>query len=600
MSAIAHAGQRPPAAVRSPLLLVAGFLAPLVFLLVVANLALSSLRVRGGMPLPDYATWSGALEVERKLRLLGDFARNGPVDVLIVSSSLGDHGISAATLNEPKPGRQARPLRAFNFSLGGSDLPTYPMMYRLARLVAKPREVWLVVPLVGPRIEIVPGSLDEQLLRGPLSRYEARGLLGLSHRFHELPMVRFAPALRDAAMNGGFPNRPVTSVDYYHIDSAGDMVSWVYNPQQYEVGTKLAAARRLEASLFVSQPDAAEAKNIRAVYFHERAMAGIRELRDELRADGVRLTIIAFDHAVGLGMRDAEYIEQTRRYFDYLSRELGAPVVDVREDFELMPYMIADASHLNAIGAHAFTEVLADRIGGIAPRRGARHEVASRIRTQAADPGWTPFTALVSKGADEPSRTLELAYLQSWGLGRLRADANVRLRIRLPDDSEVTVPTRAPSEGRVIADLSGVPISGRDVVLRLQLGPGSASTGEPLPLPLASYRWSAESFAPGFFAHPPRGHVASEARVYTTHEGIRVRWSGVAAPESGDWVGVYPVDDEKAARLTYAQLEGAASGRAEMRALFVPGRYELRLFRDDAWDMLAVSEPFDVVPVPAR
>src|SRR5260221_3100004 len=63
------------------------------------NLAAHLWRVQGHEP-PEYGKWSGVLEVERKIRLLREFAREGPVDALILSSSMGDLGISAQVLTQ--------------------------------------------------------------------------------------------------------------------------------------------------------------------------------------------------------------------------------------------------------------------------------------------------------------------------------------------------------------------------------------------------------------------------------------------------------------------------------------------------------------------
>src|SRR5579864_2625095 len=61
----------------------------------VANVWVSRL----GAALPNYASWTGVEPLERKLGLLREFARQGQVDALILSSSVGDFGISAEVLS---------------------------------------------------------------------------------------------------------------------------------------------------------------------------------------------------------------------------------------------------------------------------------------------------------------------------------------------------------------------------------------------------------------------------------------------------------------------------------------------------------------------
>jgi len=146
----------PSARARTPIAAYSAlFAGVLAVVLVAANLIVANVRV-GGLPLPDYATWTGVMEIEEKLRLLETFAGNGEVDALIVTSSLGDYGVSAETLTHELSALHGRPFRVFNFGIGGADIVTYASLYRLARLSAKPKQVWLVAPLsggLGPDLE---------------------------------------------------------------------------------------------------------------------------------------------------------------------------------------------------------------------------------------------------------------------------------------------------------------------------------------------------------------------------------------------------------------------------------------------------------------
>src|SRR5688572_16326870 len=97
------------------------YLLALATALAAANIAAALWRVQGKEP-AEYATWTGVLEVERKVRLLREFAREGDVDVLVLSSSMGDYGISAETLTREISAAKGMPFRVFNFSMGGADL----------------------------------------------------------------------------------------------------------------------------------------------------------------------------------------------------------------------------------------------------------------------------------------------------------------------------------------------------------------------------------------------------------------------------------------------------------------------------------------------
>src|SRR5215212_2354379 len=89
--------------------------------------------------LPEYGTWTGIRPLEEKLHKLERYAEDGPVDAVVVGSSIPDFGISARVLSEQMTGYTGSPYRAFNFSSGGSEVVTLPKLYRLLRTVAKPR-----------------------------------------------------------------------------------------------------------------------------------------------------------------------------------------------------------------------------------------------------------------------------------------------------------------------------------------------------------------------------------------------------------------------------------------------------------------------------
>ena len=91
--------------------------------------------------------------------------------------------------------------------------------------------------------------------------------------------------------------------------------------------------------------------------------------------------------------------------------------------------------------------------------------------------------------------------------------------------------------------------------------------------------------------------IEAEKTVYSASEPVRARWSGVEEPARFDWLGVYPAGDQKAPRLAYKLTGGMAEGTTEIPANFVPGKYDLRLFRDSDWDLLGVSAPFEVAAV---
>src|SRR6185436_15592920 len=84
--------------------------------------------------------------LEQKLRLLATFASEGPVDAVVVGSSVADYGFSAERFGQAMSARLGREYRAFNFSTGAAEASTFPKLYRLIRTVARPRTLIVVSP----------------------------------------------------------------------------------------------------------------------------------------------------------------------------------------------------------------------------------------------------------------------------------------------------------------------------------------------------------------------------------------------------------------------------------------------------------------------
>ncbi len=562
------------------------------------NLVLPHLTLYG-IAMPEYGTWMGVIEVERKVRLLRDFAHEGEVDALILSSSTGDLGLSAEVLTRELSAAYGRPFRVFNFGMGGADLATYPLLYRYARLVARPKQIWVATPVSWSPPQVRKGSLDELLLMGPLGRhFEHPSVFAASFWFHEIPMVRHAAAMRDAVVHLKFAHRPITNLDIYQINPHGDTVSWLYNVEQYEGARKLRAGLRDTNLKFVQTGDA-ERKKLRDKVFNPRMISALADLMSLAQQDGASIAVIPFDLAVGLSMRDQEYLDACAPFFDSLSRYLGARAIDVRPSFEVKPYMVSDAMHMNTIGSTEFSRLLAARMAGKPDPVPVRYAASGKIMNSEPDPKWTTFTAMITKAHDEPSGTLELHFLQNWGLQLIRPDSFASVAVRLADEREFVLPARAMGSGIVLADASGLPLAAQDQILTAQIVPQHKGLGAGLTFPVASYRWSADRHPAEFYAPKSHARVAAGARTFAALEQIRASWSGVENPTPNDWIGAFPAGKPEAARVAYAYTKKASAGSLDLPVLFTPGRYELQL-HSDVWGSIAVSEPFDVVAVTAK
>ena len=84
---------------------------------------------------------------------------------------------------------------------------------------------------------------------------------------------------------------------------------------------------------------------------------------------------------------------------------------------------------------------------------------------------------------------------------------------------------------------------------------------------------------------------------------VSVSWSGVVSPTSGDWVGLYHPGDPYSALVDWfyanscTQTAGSsalASGSCSFTMPSTGGPYELRLFTNDTWTVIATSNPVSV------
>jgi hypothetical protein len=289
--------------------------------------------------------------------------------------------------------------------------------------------------------------------------------------------------------------------------------------------------------------------------------------------------------------RDEAFARGEQRYFELLSKQLDARLVNAMPDFSPDAYMIEDLIHLNTIGAREFSRALAARMTAAAPP--ATERFASPALTGANDPLWSAYSALIPHRPADPAASLELHYLQNPRVLKLRSHAQVAVDVRLPGGRSYIVPARVLPGATVVADTTRIAFAAANEVARVQLVEGLEDDRSPLPIPVGGFAWSAQSYPAQFFANRERARIHSEAQAYQVGERIRVSWQDLEEPSPKDWVGVYREKAGMRERLDVRYTTGRAAGRMDLRGM-PPGRYEVRLFRDNGWALAATSEPFEV------
>lgn len=78
-------------------------------------------------------------------------------------------------------------------------------------------------------------------------------------------------------------------------------------------------------------------------------------------------------------------------------------------------------------------------------------------------------------------------------------------------------------------------------------------------------------------------------------EPINVTYSGAPGYE-GDWIGIFSRDAGDRSPLSRKYLDGSTNGSFVLYTPSIPGTYNVRMFADDGYRLLAVSEPVTVKP----
>jgi hypothetical protein len=264
----------------------------------------------------------------------------------------------------------------------------------------------------------------------------------------------------------------------------------------------------------------------------------------------------------------------------------------VREGFALEPHMLSDSIHLNTIGAAEFSRHVAAAVAGREAPPAPPVAVPQVVSARAPDPGWTLFTALLAKPAGAPTRALWLEYLQNWGVRYLGAHSNVALSMRTSAGEVLLAPARVVAPGKVVADVSGVRFAPGAEVVSATLMYRNPRRVDPVDLPLAAYRWSQDLPQLDYQARLGSASVETSQSVYSAIARIGVKWAGIDGPSQTDWVGVFPLGQPDAPRVSYGHTRGGASGSMSLAPAFTPGEYELRLYRNDGMEVMATSKPF--------
>jgi hypothetical protein len=456
-----------------------------------------------------------------------------------------------------------------------------PKLYRLARTVAKPKAVFVIVPPEGKlRDYIYGGTPDDALRHAPIGPFmDKPSLLVLDKAIWDTPLLKYAPAARDMAIYGGYDNLQGVGMEAYAVDTHGDRVSYLMTWAQND----LPASKRTNQSWRGPHEDAtgADAQSPRRLaesYFARIDIDAMDELRGLVEGDGGRIYVISHAPAATLwgGMADdAGEADARRGFFKALCERLGAKFIDVAPTLDIPTYAISDMTHLNTYGAEMYTRAAFGIFAGIgeasAETRAVRMRPPPKGLFPTTDKTFNTYAALVRRPANEAHPLLRFKLVDTLAVPRL-PQQDLYVALRTPANEDVVAPAIpiGPHEFVAEVDLPSVP-QDEALVLRIVCGEGGLRVASSNPL--EDYEW-----IDSFPRKPlPATRSAGQAQV--------VAWPPVRYPGQSLYVSMRPG----------APLPSAVSFRLEPRSTSLPA-LDLGTVSGDFAKLVKVALPADAKP----
>lgn len=450
----------------------------------------------GRAELPTYGVWTGIRPIEEKIGKLEKFAKEGPVDALILGSSVADFGFSAELYSELMSEKLGRPYRVFNFSTGAAELVTIPTLYRIARTVVRPKAIFLINPVQFKRSEIIsPNSPDYILNHAPIGAALENSIkLHLSKLVWTMPIVEKAAALRELVLFGRYQNLVGAGMDTYLVTAHGDRIS--YTAGQAEISHMSRLRRAYEDQIKpLKDISIQELTHIERYFFPSIDLKAMAELKDIARTDDLKIVVLAHSPAGALWktpIENAEYEVGRAQYFNTLTKSVGGTLINPLDGLGIPDYAVMEDTHLNTHGAHIYTRAIfqtENSLGDGNPSRIDDFEQASLEPARAKESTFNAWSAIVLREQNVVSKSLKCRFVQSIAVPAL-PPSDLFFALRMPDGTDMIAPARQLSSGEYEANFE-LKKSDRKQALIFRLLYGAAKS--PVNAPLASYIWTSSN-----------------------------------------------------------------------------------------------------------
>lgn len=446
--------------------------------------------------MPKYGTWTGIRPLEDKLALLEKFSSAGEVDALVLGSSIADFGFSAELFSQLMSNKLGREYRAFNFATGAAEPRTCLTLYRFARLVSKPKNVFVVIPSEPKLREEDPnGGPDLILHNAPVGGFmDYQWTLQANYDLWKLPIMRSIPGIRDLLLFGEYQNLPTNlGMDLYEVNAYGDRVNYVMLQKSESM---IDYRKQQEMTIIpISQANANKrnkSANSTEYYFSHRDIKAMLELENMIKKDGGRLYIIpsAASSTMWKGPKSSHSYKLARQdFFEAVpGKESVVLCSDVTDKINVPSYAIADPTHLNTYGARIFTKAVFMALNN-------EQFNAENAHVQSPPEGiyspenktFNTFSALLQRPANLAHSKLRFRIVKSSSVPPL-PEKGLFLALRTPENTDIIVPAIPLSSNEFIANVN-IPAKkhAEMLVFRLLVDTGLEKTA--LNSPLAGYEW---------------------------------------------------------------------------------------------------------------
>ena len=445
-------------------------------------------------PLPEYGTWTGIQPLEAKLRKYAEFAKQGKVDAVILSSSIGDHGISAETLSQEMSAKNGKPFRAFNLSTGGADFRTYYSLYQILRTIAKPEALYICHPASKAlREEDSENSPDFFMAKAPIGEaLRNPSQMASSRLLWSFPIVNQSGALRDLLLNGGYKNRKASHFDTYAINEHGDTLNYsvVSDPATLPPLQKNREEDiKLMYETYTQKPSPSEKLRL---LISEKDLNAAKKMIELANSDSCKVTLVSADQSVGARSTDSKYVEANKAYYDAIAFSLGVEHIFFIDQFSTQVFEIADPVHMNIHGARRYAQALAQNINKQKYQYTDKTDFTEQNISTTVDPTFGNWPAISISDPDAGKNTLVAKYVQTWQTPPIPVGSPVWLGLRLPDKTDLIASGEVVSDGVIHAKFEKLPTVKTAFILRILIEQGEGDKKTPLNAPLASYEWSKE------------------------------------------------------------------------------------------------------------